>query len=97
MNIEQKLKELFNDNFNGYLDSTKSIKVISESTFIKLIPQISEILSTSVSNNSVTEQKYNELLYAVGRKFPDESRHETALRYILNADLVASSIVRKEV
>lgn len=25
---------------------------------------------------------YQELLYAVARKFPDETRHETALRYI---------------
>lgn len=26
--------------------------------------------------------KYNELLFAVAQKFPDETRHETALRYI---------------
>ena len=25
---------------------------------------------------------YSELLYAVGRKYPNETRHETALRYI---------------
>ncbi|HUT60669.1 MAG TPA: hypothetical protein VNA25_22720 [Phycisphaerae bacterium] len=30
--------------------------------------------------------KYHELLYAVASKFPDESRHETALRYIRNAE-----------
>ncbi len=30
--------------------------------------------------------KYNELLYAVARKFPGESRHETALRYIRDAE-----------
>lgn len=30
--------------------------------------------------------KYNELLYAVARKFPNESRHETALRYILEKE-----------
>ena len=28
------------------------------------------------------EEKYNELIYAVVRKFPDETRHQTALRYI---------------
>ena len=33
--------------------------------------------------------KYNELLYAVERKFPDESRHETALRYIKQAERLA--------
>ena len=31
-------------------------------------------------------KKYYELLYGVASKFPDESRHETALRYILNAE-----------
>lgn len=28
------------------------------------------------------QAKYNELIYAVGMKWPGESRHETALRYI---------------
>lgn len=31
-------------------------------------------------------EKYHELLYAVARKFPDETRHETALRYIKEAE-----------
>ena len=30
--------------------------------------------------------KYEELLYAVHRKFPDETRHQTALRYIKTAE-----------
>ena len=30
--------------------------------------------------------KYYELLYSVASKFPDETRHETALRYIRNAE-----------
>ena len=28
------------------------------------------------------QEKYSELIMAVAQKFPDESRHETALRYI---------------
>jgi hypothetical protein len=32
--------------------------------------------------------RYNELLYAVALKFPGESRHETALRYIRQAEEV---------
>jgi hypothetical protein len=31
-------------------------------------------------------ERYRELIYAVQRKFPDESRHETALRYIKHAE-----------
>jgi len=30
--------------------------------------------------------RYNELLYAVGNKYPGETRHQTALRYIRNAE-----------
>lgn len=33
------------------------------------------------------EEKYYELLYAVGNKYPNESRHETALRYIKEAEI----------
>lgn len=29
---------------------------------------------------------YNELLFAVGRKYPGETRHQTALRYIQQAE-----------
>ena len=36
-----------------------------------------------------TAQKYDQLLFAVGRKFRDESRHETALRYIREAENAA--------
>lgn len=32
------------------------------------------------------EKLYNELIYAVGKVFPGESRHETALRYIRKAE-----------
>ena len=32
------------------------------------------------------DAKYEELLMAVARKFPNESRHETALRYITEAE-----------
>ena len=31
-------------------------------------------------------ERYKELIYAVGNKYPNESRHETALRYIKRAE-----------
>ena len=31
-------------------------------------------------------QRYNELLFAVGQKYPNETRHQTALRYIQQAE-----------
>lgn len=52
--------------------------------------------NTELINKTYTEQevqelldireKYRELLYHVASAFPDESRHETALRYIDEAE-----------
>ena len=36
------------------------------------------------------EQLYHELLYQVGMKYPNESRHETALRYLKRAEQQAN-------
>lgn len=41
---------------------------------------------TLPDNCPLEEDKYYELLYAVGTKYPNESRHETALRYIKEAE-----------
>lgn len=35
----------------------------------------------------LTDDKYDELIFAVGRKHPGETRHETALRYIRQAEI----------
>jgi hypothetical protein len=35
--------------------------------------------------------KYNELLYAVARKFPGETRHDTALRYIQKCEAIGAT------
>ena len=43
--------------------------------------KIEELLNTHPN-----DAKYEELLMAVARKFPNESRHETALRYITEAE-----------
>lgn len=50
------------------------------------IKRINESLASQVERvfnyqNDIVE-KYNELIMSVGRCFPNESRHETALRYI---------------
>ena len=55
----------------------------------KAINSVSEIIAHA--NNLARElndlrDKYNELIYAVVRKHPDEDRHATALRYIRQAE-----------
>ena len=41
---------------------------------------------TLVAEQQKEIEKYRELLFAVASKYLDESRHETALRYIRNAE-----------
>ena len=45
-----------------------------------------ELITKSVIHLKNKNRQYNELIMAVGRKFPNESRHETALRYIKEAE-----------
>jgi hypothetical protein len=49
---------------------------------------LAEYIRDSVPEQEVQGEngKYHELLYAVGTKYPGESRHETALRYIRQAE-----------
>jgi len=39
---------------------------------------------------------YSELLYAVEKKFPNETRHQTALRYIRERELSGNNESAKE-
>ena len=41
---------------------------------------------TPPQRKPLTDDLYNELLFAVGNKYPNETRHQTALRYILQAE-----------
>jgi len=41
------------------------------------------------------EEKYNELLYEVARKFPYESRHDTARRYIQEAEAKSGHVAKQ--
>ena len=49
---------------------------------------------TSVYRNKL--ELYGELLYAVANKFPGESRHQTALRYIRNAEKGSDNAAMQE-
>ena len=48
-----------------------------------------ELLRESADEIERLRALYDELLYAVSSKFPDESRHATALRYIRQAEAMA--------
>ena len=42
-----------------------------------------------------TAERYSELIMAVGNKYQNESRHETALRYIRAAESSANAMLAK--
>lgn len=41
-------------------------------------------------------EEYYKLLYAVETKYPNETRHQTALRYIQQAERIDQSVASKE-
>jgi uncharacterized Zn finger protein (UPF0148 family) len=45
---------------------------------------------TLLDRVATLEAAYNELIYAVGRKFPGETRHQTALKYIQRAEQITT-------
>ena len=59
---------------------------------------VEEIVETTI-NDTVERvenelRKYNELLLAVGNKYEGETRHQTALRYIQNAEIANDSVAK---
>ena len=65
----------------SYRDASPNWKVLPDT--IGAITQIDNM-------HAGVLRKYEELLYAVGRKYEGESRHETALRYIRERENVVS-------
>ena len=49
-----------------------------------------------VSEDRKDAELYKELIYAVASKFPGESRHQTALRYIRNAEKGSGNATMQE-
>ena len=73
-----------------YKKLEKIIVNLSYCTYEKIIEGLKECesqwLKTKPAIDPEIKDKYYELLYAVENKFPEETRHETALRYIKRAE-----------
>ena len=52
----------------------------------KHFDQLQPLYTAPPQSKPLTDDLYNELLFAVGNKCPNETRHQTALRYILQAE-----------
>lgn len=51
-----------------------------------MVRDLQRELTTAQAEIERLAEKYNELIMAVARKWPDETRHQTALRYIMQAE-----------
>lgn len=45
----------------------------------------------------LTDELYNELIFAVGNKYPNETRHQTALRYIQQAETCGAQLAKAHI
>jgi hypothetical protein len=59
----------------------------------KLFLELSQFTQARTNNDKM----YYELLFAVKTKYPDESRHQTALRYIMEAGSDSNKASQSEV
>ena len=88
--IECNELEIYGEDENGVSGVfTTKITDVAENG-LKLIKSleshIDELTQKHEAEIKAQRDKYNELLYEVQSKFPNESRHETALRYIRSAE-----------
>jgi predicted nuclease with TOPRIM domain len=69
-------------------------KVLSREAIIEQLSE-TELAKDVVRLEAEVErlrERYNELIYAVVHKYEGETRHETALRYIQNAEITSGPI-----
>jgi predicted nuclease with TOPRIM domain len=81
---QQRIKELEQDNYTLRRSlSSQPDRLTSSGAF-----QVMMEREVSIRDQRIKEltDKYNELLYQVATKHPDETRHQTAMRYIRNAE-----------
>jgi Lon protease-like protein len=89
MNKEQIVRDAFDkyimDMFSKYgddLDMRKAITRMRDTGYEMFKAGYIALVSEQKPSVPEVEAKYSELLMAVARKFPNETRHETALKYI---------------
>ena len=66
-------------------------KAVVSDTETETIDRLYLELSQFTNARTKREMQFNELLFAVERKFPGETRFETALRYIREAEKAANN------
>ncbi|MDA3835144.1 MAG: hypothetical protein PF495_17305 [Spirochaetales bacterium] len=63
----------------------------------KLFLELSQFTNAKTAKEIDYQEKYGELIMAVCNKYPNETRHETALRYIQQAEMSSDCATKKDV
>ena len=71
---------------NQLEESAYSDRKIFGGPWLKINANFLRSLSTTIKDLREKEKLYYELILEVSKKFPNETRHETALRYIRRAE-----------
>ena len=88
MNYRDKileLKEMLDDPRTGLKDSSNTNKT-RYGILALFETAIAQALAEEKERVIKVEEKYHELIMAVGKKYEGETRHETALKYIRSAE-----------
>ena len=75
--------EAENDELSTQLETSKAMSKSKDETYPELLSIQKEMMEDRIKE---LEGLYHELIFAVAKKFEGESRHETALRYIHQAE-----------
>lgn len=72
------------------------ITAFRDGAFMQYQAMLAAAPTPPISEDRNKLELYGELLYAVANKFPGESRHQTALRYIRNAEKGSDNATMQE-
>ena len=65
----------------------ENIMIYETEMIDKLFLELAQFTTAKIKRDPDFQEKYNELIMTVATKHPGESRHQTALRYIKNAEI----------
>ena len=85
----------FEELFPGYSNLIKECFAEID-RLLKELEEASSVIEMFRLRAEKAESQYEELIYAVGMKYQNETRHETALRYIREREIIKNEPAQQE-
>ena len=84
-NTEKRLEE-FDKNFVSEVILDQEVRTVLPGLKLFIAESIAQTIAEERERVEEVEEKYQELIMAVDKKYEGETRHETALKYIRRAE-----------